>query len=198
MALRKTLVHRLFNVTKISSPNLILTHSPVSSQSFENIVPTNPATPTFRRDFLTSTDSGESGFFRRFLHKRPLVQPAMSSELRSLPIGDKLMEKLRGMGVNKDRLRLDGLIPPVTQTDSRDGISVEDARKLLRLSQLEMLKSKLRQIPKSSIPYSEFVQICMEGCSNSDQGVEFAKMLDQSGTVIVLGDCVFLRPEEET
>ncbi|XP_010241458.1 PREDICTED: calcium uniporter protein 2, mitochondrial-like [Nelumbo nucifera] len=120
----------------------------------------------------------------------------MSLELRSLPIGDKLMEKVRGMDINKDRLRLDGLIPPVMQTDPRDGISVEDAHKLLRLSQLEMLKSKLRQIQKSSIPYSEFVQICMEGCSNSDQALEFVKILDQFGTVIVLGECVFLRPEE--
>nr|DAD41438.1 TPA_asm: hypothetical protein HUJ06_015761 [Nelumbo nucifera] len=36
----------------------------------------------------------------------------------------------------------------------------------------------------------------MKGCSNCDQGLELAKMLDQSGTIIVLGDCVFLRPEE--
>nr|DAD45941.1 TPA_asm: hypothetical protein HUJ06_004171 [Nelumbo nucifera] len=58
----------------------------------------------------------------------------MTSELRSLAIGDKLIEKLRGMGVNKDCLQLDNLIPPVTQINPRDVISVEDVRKLLRLS----------------------------------------------------------------
>ncbi|XP_010254955.1 PREDICTED: calcium uniporter protein 2, mitochondrial-like [Nelumbo nucifera] len=195
MAFRKTLAHRLFNITKISSPNLTLTHAPASSPSFEYVIPANPA-KTFRRDFFSYPDSGENGFFRRFLQKRAIVQSAMSPEFLSLPIGDKLMEKLRGMTVNKDRLRLDGLAPPATRSDSRQGISIEDARKLLVFSQLEKLKSKLRRIPDSSIPYSEFIQICIEGCSSPDQGRDFAKMLDQSGVVIVLGDSVFLRPEE--
>ena len=34
------------------------------------------------------------------------------------------------------------------------------------------------------------------GCENEDQGAEFAKMLDDSGNVIVLGNVVFLRPEQ--
>ena len=61
---------------------------------------------------------------------------------------------------------------------------------------MEKLKVKLREIPKTSISYSEFVRICVEGCKNEDQGAEFAKMLDESGNVIVLGNVVFLRPEQ--
>ena len=61
---------------------------------------------------------------------------------------------------------------------------------------MEKLKAKLREIPKSSISYSEFVRVCVQGCENEDQGAEFAKMLDDSGNVIVLGNVVFLRPEQ--
>ena len=114
-----------------------------------------------------------------------------------MPVGDKLREKLRGLNGTGERLRLDGLSPPApAMRDSLDGISVEDARKLLKVSQVEKLKWTLRQIPKNSIPYSEFIQICVEVCSNKDQGAEFAKMLDESGSVIVLGNIVFLRPEQ--
>ncbi|KAK9285446.1 hypothetical protein L1049_024639 [Liquidambar formosana] len=106
------------------------------------------------------------------------------------------MEKLRGMDIVRDRVRLDGLTPPVSKSDPKAGFSVEDARKLLKLAQLEAVKSKLRQIPKSWISHSEFVRICGEGCSDPDEGLGFAKMLDQSGTVIVLGNVVFLHPEQ--
>ncbi|KAG4200211.1 hypothetical protein ERO13_A05G196600v2 [Gossypium hirsutum] len=80
--------------------------------------------------------------------------------------------------------------------DARAKVSVEDARKLLRASQIQKLKAKLREIPKSSISYYEFVQICLDGCGNEAQGLELAKVLDHSGNVIVLGNVVFLRPEE--
>ena len=115
-----------------------------------------------------------------------------------MPVGDKLKEKLRGLNGTGERLRLDGLSPPVPppMSDSLDGISVEDARKLLKVSQMEKMKWTLRQIPKNSIPYSEFIQICVEVCSNKDQGAEISKTLDESGSVIVLGNIVFLRPEQ--
>lgn len=114
-----------------------------------------------------------------------------------MPVGDKLKEKLRGLNGRGERLRLEGLKPPVPpMRDSLDGISVEDARKLLKVSQMEKLKRTLRKIPENSIPYSEFIQICVEVCSNKDQGAEFSKMLDESGSVIVLGNIVFLRPEQ--
>ncbi|KAF8405165.1 hypothetical protein HHK36_010064 [Tetracentron sinense] len=196
MAFRKTLAKRLFSINKITSSNLALTHSPISTSISQTLIPPDPAKNPFRREFLTAPDSGEKGFFRRFLQKRAIVQSTMSPEYRSLPIGDKLVEKLKAMNIYGDRIRLDGLSPPATRSHSMEGISVEDARKLLRLSQLEMLKSTLRQIPKSLISYSEFVQICIKGCSNPDQGLGFAKMLDESGAVIVLGNAVFLRPEQ--
>lgn len=119
-------------------------------------------------------------------------------EFLSLPVGEKLREKLRGINITGDRLKLDGLSPPVP-ADSADtpyGISVHDARKILRVSQMEKLKAKLGEIQRSSISYSEFVGICVEVCENEDQGVEYAKTFDESGNVIVLGNVVFLRPEQ--
>ncbi|KAJ4964524.1 hypothetical protein NE237_024463 [Protea cynaroides] len=198
MACRKTLAQRLFNITKISSPNSTLAHSPISNPWFQqSLIPPEPDKTIFSRNFRSGADSSNDGFFRRFLHRRAIGQSAVASpELRSLSLGDKLMEKLKGINTSRDRLRLDGLNPPVTRSDSLNEISVEDARKLLRLSRLEMLKTKLRSIQKTCISYSEFIHICSEGCSSPDQGLESAKVLDQSGAVIVLGNIVFLRPEQ--
>ncbi|KAK4341363.1 hypothetical protein RND71_039864 [Anisodus tanguticus] len=90
-------------------------------------------------------------------------------------------------------MRLNGLLDP--RTPPRPGLDVmflEGARKILRLSQLEMLKSRLRKIEKSWILCSEFNEIC----SNDDQGMAFDKKVDESGDVIVLGNVFFLLPDQ--
>lgn len=74
-------------------------------------------------------------------------------------------------------------------------LNPKDARKLLTISRLEMVKSRLRQMRQEYIAYTEFIKICHEACPG-DQGWKFAKILDDSGTVIVLGDIVFLRPHQ--
>ncbi|EOY14683.1 hypothetical protein QUC31_000164 [Theobroma cacao] len=190
MAARKTLAERLLRGYRIPSPLV----SPENSSmiSLQN---------ASRRDYVTSPEPVLRGFFRRFIHRRSPGQMApMYSEFFSLPLGEKLGQRFRGIDITEDRLWLEGLTPP-PQMDAAAGeslatISVEDARKLLRVSQVEKLKAKLREIPKSSISYNEFVQVCLEGCGNQAQALEFAKMLDESGNVIVLGDVVFLRPEQ--
>lgn len=125
------------------------------------------------------------------------------------------MEKLKSMGIKRDRIRLEGLTPPMlpplekrnspsrtsrtTVATTLDGIviSVNDAKKLLKLSQLETLKSTLGRIPQDSITYPEFLKMCVDS-AGSNQGSELAKILDESGSVIVLGNIVFLRPEQLT
>ncbi|CAH8381559.1 unnamed protein product [Eruca vesicaria subsp. sativa] len=77
------------------------------------------------------------------------------------------------------------------------GLSVSETKKLLRMYQMEKVKARLREIPKSSVSYWEFVQICCEACGNNDeQGSQLAKSLDHSGCVCVLGDIVFLHPHQ--
>jgi hypothetical protein len=202
MALRKTLAKRLFDGGRVlRSPSVTLEHSPISSRSLQPLVPPNASKTNFHREYITSPDSAEKGFFRRFLHRRAVYHSAPRlPEFLSLPVGDKLREKLRSINITGDHLRLDGLSPPAKEPDpsanSVYGMTVDDARKILRLAQMEKLRAKLREIPKSSISYSEFVRICAEGSENEGQGAEFAKMLDESGNVIVLGNVVFLRPEQ--
>ncbi|KDP38464.1 hypothetical protein JCGZ_04389 [Jatropha curcas] len=198
MALRKLLSKRLSNSYGVASPAVTLEHSPISSPvTHKSTLTPNAAKANFQIEYLTSPESSKTGFFRRFLHRRSINQ---LPEFLSLPVGEKLRERLKGTNITRDRLRLDGLAPleqePVPGDPNLFGISVQDAKKLLRLCQVEKLKSRLREIPQNSISYSELIQISVEECGNEEQGVELAKMLDQSGNVIVLGSIVFLRPEQ--
>ncbi|XP_065866373.1 calcium uniporter protein 2, mitochondrial-like [Euphorbia lathyris] len=175
-----------------------LQHSPISSPpSLQPTVPPNAAKSNFHKEYLNSPESTERGFFRRFLHRRSINQ---LPKFLSMPVGEKLKERLKS--ITGDGIRFDGLVlsTPAKESEAIDlnhfRISVEEARKILRLSQMEKLKLKLRQIPESSIQYHEFIQICVEECGNEIEGVEFAKTLDQCGNVIVLGSIVFLRPEQ--
>ncbi|GLT92167.1 hypothetical protein SLE2022_100180 [Rubroshorea leprosula] len=200
MALRRALAKRLLNGRTITSLEMPPDHhATISPPSLRNTLPPNAAKTSCHREYLTSPDSADRGFFRRFLHRRASNQLGLA-EAFSLPVGEKLREKLRAINTTGDRLWLEGLIsPPAADPVAGDylgKISTEDARKLLRFSLTEKLKAKLREIPMSSISYPDFVQICIEGCGNEEQGFEFAKMLDESGNVIVLGSIVFLRPEQ--
>lgn len=191
MALRKTLGKRPLSCYGITLSLATVDNSPISLH-------TAP-----RREYVALPDSGETGFFRRFFHLRPLEQLSPGfPKIFSVPVGEKLREKLRGINISGDQLQLEGITQPrplPTDARAREAlakVSVEDARKLLRASQIQKLKAKLREIPKSSITYYEFVQVCLDGCGNEAQGLELAKVLDHSGNVIVLGNVVFLRPEE--
>lgn len=141
-----------------------------------------------------SHDPGDDGIFRRYLHRQSAAAP---SAKRFLPTGEKLLEKLREMDIARDRIRLNALRPPPASEESpEEKLTVADAKKILRLSQLETVKSKLKQIERDFVSYPEFLEICGNECSSKDQGLEFAKVLDESGSVIVLGNMVFLRPEQ--
>ncbi|KAK4368441.1 hypothetical protein RND71_012233 [Anisodus tanguticus] len=182
MAFKKTLPQRIFSAYKFSAPSL--TTCRVASSSM-----VQAKSPVFSSPDKTITPDP-----RRFLHQ----SLASSPEIRSLLTREKLRKKLRGMdNITRDRMRLNGLLHPrAPPRPELDVGFVADARKILRLSQLELLKSRLRKIDKSWIFCSEFIQICDETCSNDDQGMEFAKKLDESGDVIVLGNIVFLKPEQ--
>ncbi|CAK7347671.1 unnamed protein product [Dovyalis caffra] len=196
MAFRKLFSKRtITNDYRVASPAVTLDHlsSPITSLTTpQNNAPSKTNLP---EEFLTG-DSVDKSFFRRFLHRRAVNQ---LPEFLSMPVGEKLREKLKGIKISSDRLHLDGLTPPEQPTGeaaNKFGISVENAKKILRVSLVEKLKARLREIPNGSILYSEFVKICVDECGNEDLGVEFAKLLDQSGNVIVLGNIVFLRPDQ--
>uniref|UniRef100_A0A9I9CI03 Calcium uniporter protein C-terminal domain-containing protein n=2 Tax=Cucumis melo TaxID=3656 RepID=A0A9I9CI03_CUCME len=168
------------------------------STSTSTSTSSSPFYSIFRRHYLSPpADSAGKSVFRRFLQRRAIFHSPSASripELLCIPVGDKLREKLRGTNI-----RLEGLIHPASErsVSGCGGISIEDARKIIRVSQVEKLKTKLRNVGKSCISYSEFTRICVEDCGNNEeQGAEFAKLMDESGSVIVLGNIVFLRPDQ--
>jgi len=143
--------------------------------------------PISPKPYLTPPESSEKGFLRRFFEARGVYG---HPDILSLPTGDKLRDKLKDIST----VDIDANHP--TAPDA-SGISVNDARKILRASQMEKVKAKLRDIPHSSISYSHYFGICLQHCDhNQRQATEFAEILDHSGNVIVLGDVVFLHPEQ--
>ncbi|CAH8344406.1 unnamed protein product [Eruca vesicaria subsp. sativa] len=176
MAMRKLLSQRLFNVSKTASQGLM--NCRISSSSLAVVrtrVPKEPGEAT-----TVDPEPGDLAF-------------------SWMSVGESLREKLR----ENDRIRLDGLLPPVkhaaaVETEALGLLTVKDAKKLLRAAQIEVVKTKLMETGRSWIPYSEFVGVCNDSCLNPSQGPWIAKMLDDSGNVIVLGDYVCLKPDQVT
>ncbi|KAF7135048.1 hypothetical protein RHSIM_Rhsim08G0111300 [Rhododendron simsii] len=190
MAFNRTLAYRLSHLSKSCNPTLTNCRISSSSVAVQTLIPPDPS--------KVAPDPGDDRIHRRFLQSRPIYQSAVTPpELRPFPRGENLLEKLRGMDVGRNRVRLDGLVPPRESTAAEEGkLTVEDARKLLKASQLETVRSNLRKVPKDKITVEEFIQICCKSSGDREQGLGFAKMLDESGTVIVLGNVVFLRPDQ--
>ncbi|CAJ1972844.1 unnamed protein product [Sphenostylis stenocarpa] len=164
-----------------------------ATNSFERTAVVKAATPPI----VPHECSDHRGFLRRFLLLRRAVHhsgPARLPEFLFLPVGEKLREALKG--INNGTGLTPVTVPVAGDAVCRNGMSVEDARKILRATQMEKVKARLRNVPENSVQYSEFLRMCVEACENHDQGVEFAKILDDSGNVIVLGNIVFLHPEQ--
>ena len=183
MSLKKSIAVRLFAFSKIS--NQYITNCRIFS-SLQARIRQHPGHPLIRPDH-----PGESGTFRRLFHKPAIFSP----ELRQLPFGEGLIDKIRGFDIMRDRIRLDGLTPP-PEVAAEEGLTVEDARKLLKVAQVEGVKLRLREMEKTWISYSEFVRVCSESCSDLENGILVARSLDESGTVVVLGNLVLLKPEQ--
>lgn len=188
MAFKKTIAQRLLNVYRITNPYLSNFRTSSSSTAAKALAASN------NPDRL-APDPGDDGIFRRFIHRKAANAPSIPTHLP----GEGLLLKLREMGIVNNRIRLDVLRPPTEFTSSEpveERLTVQDVRKILKLSQMEIVKARLRQIEKTYVLRTEFVEICTECCGNRDQGEEMARMLDESGTVIVLGNIVLLRPEQ--
>lgn len=141
--------------------------------------------PIFRNLMPSKSNSDKPGVFRRFLHQNGITGMTIHMPLR---IGDKVTDKLRC--IERERIR-----PPASTM-----ISIEEIRKVLKVSQMGKVKNRLRAISDTSITYSEFLEIC-RGDADGDKtslklGHSIAKDLDKSGVVLVLGDMVFLKPDE--
>lgn len=130
--------------------------------------------------------------FQRFdpwyLQRWGVVMSAQSLALLPLLHGDRWFENLKNLNnAGKDRLCVE-VVPKWKK-------SAEEGRRLRKLVQMDSLIKRLRQIPHASISREEFLQICMESAGEEDAN-EVVKSLDESGQIIIVGDCVYLRPEQ--
>ncbi|CAI9771444.1 unnamed protein product [Fraxinus pennsylvanica] len=189
-ALRKALAKRLLTGTPKDSTLVLSKHSAIP----------NDAKAEFRREFFTTSESFATGFLRRFLQRRAINNHSSPTFL-TLPVGDKLRDKIKSLNIAGDhREALNWMNPPPSPSPPNESndfvVKIKDVKKMLRFVQLEKVKQRLRNIPENTIPYGEFVRICGDVCGNEEHGLEFSRALDDSGDVIVLGTVVFLRPEQ--
>ncbi|GKV09550.1 hypothetical protein SLEP1_g21034 [Rubroshorea leprosula] len=83
-------------------------------------------------------------------------------------------------------------------SDCKEGISLEEAKKLMRLVNVEELKRKLGMVGKEVIGYSELLEACQSiGVARSmEEAILFARVLDEAGVVLLFRDKVYLHPDK--
>lgn len=77
-------------------------------------------------------------------------------------------------------------------------ISFNEAKKLMRLVNVESLKMKLGMGGKEVIAFSELVEACesMGVARNYEEASAFARVLDEAGVVLLFRDKVYLHPDK--
>ncbi|KAK7321442.1 hypothetical protein VNO77_32092 [Canavalia gladiata] len=77
-------------------------------------------------------------------------------------------------------------------------ISFSEAKKLMRLVNVESLKMKLGMDGKEVIPYSDLLEVCesMGVAKTSEEAAAFAKVLDEAGVILLFRDKVYLHPDK--
>ncbi|WVZ59508.1 hypothetical protein U9M48_009634 [Paspalum notatum var. saurae] len=137
---------------------------------------------------------------RRFLQEQPAFRPAVPPD-RFMPLADRIRDL--GVGFAFPRINLDGLVPPASPPPPKRepdaalppaSLTVEQARKVLRATQMEAARARIRASGAGAVPYAEFLRLCCDA-AGPDAGHSVARALDESGSVIVLGKTVFLRPD---
>ncbi|KAG5081169.1 hypothetical protein GLYMA_02G238500v4 [Glycine max] len=113
-----------------------------------------------------------------------------SSTLLSCPAG--------GGGGNKSNSSGSGSDNNNNNSGTEGSISFSEAKKLMRLVNVESLKMKLGMDGKEVIPYVELLQECksMGVARSSEEASAFAKVLDEAGVILLFRDKVYLHPDK--
>ncbi|XP_040931348.1 calcium uniporter protein 6, mitochondrial [Gossypium hirsutum] len=79
-----------------------------------------------------------------------------------------------------------------------ENLTFAEAKKLMRLVNVESLKTKLEMEGKEVIGYSELLEACksMDVARSLNEAIAFARVLDEAGVVLVFRDKVYLHPEK--
>lgn len=91
--------------------------------------------------------------------------------------------------------------PPPRDGDDESGtesITLAEAKKLMRLVNVEALKKKLGMEGKEVIGYPELLEACssMGVARTIDEANAFARVLDDAGVVLLFRDKVYLHPDK--
>ncbi|KAK1426900.1 hypothetical protein QVD17_15580 [Tagetes erecta] len=80
----------------------------------------------------------------------------------------------------------------------RDDISIAEAKKLMRLVNVEALKMKFGTEGKEVIGYTELLEACesIGVAKSADEAKLFANVLDEAGVVLIFRDKVYLHPDK--
>ncbi|XP_039019722.1 calcium uniporter protein 6, mitochondrial-like [Hibiscus syriacus] len=79
-----------------------------------------------------------------------------------------------------------------------ESVTFAEARKLMRLVNVESLKAKLGIEGKEVVGYSELLKACesMGVARSLDEAIAFARVLDEAGIVLLFRDKVYLHPDK--
>ncbi|XP_008664259.1 calcium uniporter protein 3, mitochondrial-like [Zea mays] len=106
---------------------------------------------------------------RRFLQEQPAFRPAVPPDL-FMPLADRIRDL--GVGVVFPWINLDGLVPPAPapalakrEPDAvlpAASLTVEEARKVLRATQMEAARPRIRESGAGAVPYADFLRLCCD------------------------------------
>ncbi|KAL0907584.1 hypothetical protein M5K25_022001 [Dendrobium thyrsiflorum] len=139
----------------------------------------------------TRCPAGAPAHLRRFLQSRPIPRPTIPAPDRpSLPLGDELINMIWGLNANRFP---NDLLPPEMNAavmETRGWITAAEVRKVMRVTEMEAVKSRLNAIPQSHISQTEFLSICRHLSSTEENAAAIARSLDECGVVIAFGNLV--------
>lgn len=142
-------------------------------------------------EFAQCAELGFQRFDPWFLQRPGVVMPAQSHACPLLLHGDIWREELKNLNnATRNHLPMEVASPPEAK------IFAEETR-LLRFVQIDEVRESLCQIPRPCITRKELLRICMDYTSEED-AKEVVKSLDEAGQILIVGDRVYLRPEEVT
>ncbi|KAI4978044.1 hypothetical protein ZWY2020_014598 [Hordeum vulgare] len=120
-----------------------------------------------------------------------------------MPLADQIRDHL---GISFPCINLDGLVPPAptrsyppspreaAAATVMASLTMEEARKVMHTKQMEAARVQVRASREGTVTHTEFLHLCWDAAGADDRPFT-ARALNESGSVIVLGRTVFLRPE---
>lgn len=77
-------------------------------------------------------------------------------------------------------------------------MSYAEAKRLMRLANVEALKEKLGKEEREVMPYNELLKLCltMGVVKSADEAAAFARVLDDAAVVLLFRDKVYLHPDK--